>query len=247
MMNFTAPQYIGKQPFSVYYMTVSGHCGYNTGGNYMAAKNFDAYKDSNHCDLVKGYLAANLELEYAMRDLVNALETAGIADNTVIVLATDHYPYGLDKKETYSGGVDGLSDLYGYSADDVFKRDHSALIIWSGCIEDKNIVVDTPTYSLDIVPTLSNLFGVEYDSRLLVGRDVFSEQMPLALWGNYCWRTDKGTYNASKGTFTPNEGVTVPEDYVKTVSATVRNKIKYSDYVLKNDYFKTLFGENPTQ
>mgnify|MGYP001167127901 FL=1 len=247
MMNFTVPQYINKQPFSIYYMTVSGHCSYTTDGNRMSAKNFDAYKDSNHCDLVKGYLAANLELEYAMRDLVNALETAGIADNTVIVLATDHYPYGLDKKETYSGGVDGLSDLYGYAADDVFKRDHSALIIWSGCIEDKNIVVDTPTYSLDIVPTLSNLFGVDYDSRLLVGRDVFSDQMPLALWGNYSWKTDKGTYNASKGKFTPNEGVTVPEDYVKTVSATVRNKIKYSDYVLKNDYFKTLFGANPTQ
>ena len=37
-------------------------------------------------------------------------------------------------------------------------------------------------YSLDILPTLSNLFGLNYDSRLLVGRDVFSDTVSVIAW-----------------------------------------------------------------
>ena len=241
MMDFTVPQYIDKQPFSVYYMTVSGHCNYSLVGNSMSKKNYDKVKDLPYSEDIKCYLAANLELEYAMQSLVSQLESKGIADDTVIVLATDHYPYGLTKSGTWGTAVDRLEELYGYAADDCFKRDHSALIIWSGSIEDKNIVVNTPTYSLDIVPTLSNLFGTEYDSRMLVGRDVFSDQMPLAVWANYSWKTDKGSYDSSTKKFTPNEGVTVDDEYVSAVSAMVRNKFKFSKYALENDYYAKVF------
>ncbi len=241
MMNFTVKEYIDKQPFNIYYMTVSGHCNYTQAGNSMSKKNYDKVKDLNCSEPIKCYYAANLELEYAMTDLVAALENANIADNTVIMLATDHYPYGLDKSETWGTDADYLAELYGYSATDTAKRDHSALIIWSGCIEDKNITVDTPVYSLDIVPTLSNLFGTEYDSRLLVGRDVFSDQTPLVLWPNYSWKTDKGYYNSSTKKFTPSNGETVDDEYIKNISSIVKNKIKYSKYVLENDYYNTLF------
>ncbi|MBQ1405028.1 MAG: LTA synthase family protein, partial [Oscillospiraceae bacterium] len=105
-----------------------------------------------------------------------------------------------------------------------------------------NIVVDDPVYSLDIVPTLSNLFGTEWDSRLLPGRDVFSDAEPLVLWPNCSWKTDLGKYNARTGKFTPNEGVTVPEGYTDRIDAIVRQKIRYSDECLDLDYFDILFG-----
>ena len=241
MMDFTVSQYIDKQPFSVYYMTVSGHCNYSLIGNYISKQNFDKVKDLPYSEDIKCYLAANLELEYGLQSLVKQLEDAGIADDTVIVISTDHYPYGLTKSGTWGTSVDRLEELYGYKANDCFKRDHSALIIWSGSIEDKNIEVTTPTYSLDIVPTLSNLFGLEYDSRLLVGRDVFSNQMPLAIWADYSWKTDKGSYNSSTKEFIANEGVTVDEDYVESIKAIVRNKFKFSKYVLENDYYAKVF------
>ena len=101
-----------------------------------------------------------------------------------------------------------------------------------------DIVVDTPVYSLDILPTLSNLFGVVYDSRLLVGRDVFSEAEPLVLWNNYKWKTDKGSY--MNGKFVPAEGVEVEDGYEARISAIVKNKINYSQSVAKYDYFNYL-------
>lgn len=241
MMDFTVPQYIDKQPFSVYYMTVSGHCRYNFLGNKMSKKNQDAVQGLEHSETVKAYLASQLELEYAMASLVRQLEEAGIADDTVIVLSTDHYPYGLEKGSTWNNKQDYIAELYGYKPKNHVERDHSALIIWSGCIEDMGLEIKDPVYSLDILPTISNLFGVNYDSRLIVGRDVFSEAEPIVLWYDYTWKTDKGVYNSETQKFTPAEGVTVDEGYVKRIKDIVYNKIYYSREAQNTDYFNYLW------
>lgn len=242
MMEFTVDQYMDHQPFSVYYMSVSGHCGYSVGGNAMSRKNFDEISQlmegQDASDVLKAYYASQQELEHALAYLVQRLEEAGIADDTVIVLGTDHYPYGMEQGSTWGNTKNYLKELYGYQYQNDMQRDHSALIIWSGSIEDMDLVVDTPVYSLDILPTLSNLFGVAYDSRLLVGRDVFSEAEPLVLWTNFNWKTDKGFYMSGK--FTPNEGVQVEEGYVERISKIVQNKITYSRSVAKHDYFNYL-------
>lgn len=240
MIDSTVPRYIDNQPFSVYYMTVSGHCMYSQSENAMSKKNYDKVADLPYSEAVKCYIAANLELEYAMESLLEQLEEAGIADDTVIVISPDHYPYGLERSGTWQNTSDYLRELYGVDEYDKFIRDHNALIIWSGCLEGQGIKVDEPVYSLDILPTLSNLFGLEYDSRLLVGRDVFSDTEALVLWPDYSWKTSYGTYDALEKTFTPAEGVTVPEGYQEEITALVTNKITYSKSVLNNDYFNYL-------
>ncbi|MGM9550392.1 MAG: LTA synthase family protein [Faecousia sp.] len=240
MMDFTVPQYIDKQPFSIYYMTVSGHCRYNYLGNAMSKKNYEVVENLDCSKTIKCYLACQLELEYAMESLVRQLEEAGIADDTVIVLTADHYPYGLEQGSTWNNDKDYVAELYGFKYKNIIERDHNALIIWSGCLEGKNIEITDPTYSLDILPTISNLFGVEYDSRLLVGRDVFSEEEPIVLWYDHTWKTDKGYYDASKSQFTPAEGVEIEDGYVDRIKAIVSNKISYSREVQTMDYFQTL-------
>ena len=240
MMEFTVSQYIDKQPFSIYYMTVSGHCRYNVLGNKMSKKNYDVVKDLDCSETVKAYLACQLELEYALESLVSQLEEAGIADDTVIVLSTDHYPYGLENSATWGNNKDYIAELYGYDPKNNIQRDHSALIIWSGCFEDMDLVIEDPVYSLDILPTLSNLFGVDYDSRLIVGRDVFSDAEPIVLWYDYTWKTDKGSYDSSTRTFTPAEGAQVDEAYVQRIKDIVYNKIYYSREVQNTDYFNYL-------
>jgi len=246
MMDVTVPQFIDKQPFSIYYMTVSGHCEYSLKGNDMTEKNWDKVQHLNHSDIVKGYYACNLEFEYAMESLLRQLEEAGIADDTLVVIATDHYPYGLERSKTWKNTKDHLAELYGVSEYDQFMRDHNALIMWSGAFEGKNIVVDTPVYSLDILPTVSNLFGVEWDSRLLVGRDVFSDAEPLVLWPDFNWVTEKGTY--CDGEFTPREGQQADEAYIKRINSLVKNKITFSKSVVDMNYYDYVLNylaENP--
>lgn len=237
MMAYTVPLYIEQQPFSVYYMTVSGHSNYNA-DNAMGRKNYPLVEDLPYSRDVRYYIATQMELEAALTNLLEQLEAAGIMDDTVIVVASDHYPYGLDSDE-----VKRIDELMGVTRVDDFSRDRNTLIIWSGCVEDMDIVVDDPVSSLDILPTLSNLFGVPYDSRLMVGRDVFSEAEPLVFWGiSKSWRTDKGSYLDATGVFTPAEGVEVEEGYADRIHAIVRDKIKYSQAVAKYDYFNAVYA-----
>lgn len=241
MFDFTLPQYIDNQPFSVYYMTVSGHCRYNQLGNAQSKKNWPLVEDLPYSDGVKAYIACNLELEKGLASLVAQLEEAGIADDTVIVMAPDHYPYGLGK----SWGLkrDGLAELYGVEKYDLFQRDKNTLIIWSGCLEDMDLRVDAPVCSIDILPTLSNLFGVTYDSRLSIGRDVLGTEEAISLWPDYSWVTEMGSYNASGRKFTPVEGAEIPEGYVDRINAIVTNKVKFSRIVQTCPFFTNLQKE----
>ena len=225
-------------------ITVSGHGGYGRYGNAMTNKNWDRVASLDYSDPVKGYLAANLELEDAMAHLVAELEKQGIADNTVICIAADHFPYGLDSDASL-GKMPYLSELYGETVSNLLQRDHSRLILWCGSLEKEDpIVVDTPTFSLDILPTLSNLFGTEFDSRLLPGRDVFSDAEALVFNMNYDWKTEYGVYIASTGVFAPaDESREIPEGYVSRIRTLVRNKIHYCESVLETDYYAHVFGK----
>lgn len=240
--------------FHTYYMTVSGHCNYNWLGNAMSRKNQEtamaAYPDNS--EPVQAYIACNLELEYAMTYLLERLEAAGIADDTVIVLTADHYPYAMAE-----GDVDYYNELTGL--DDTEKdtsRYRNSLIMWCGSMEEP-VVVNTPCSSIDIVPTLCNLFGLEYDSRLYSGRDIFAANyavdeystcMPLVVFANTgygsSWITAAGTYEASTKTFTPNPGVEVPDGYVASVSRLVQAKYSYARLIVQHDYYGLLF-DNP--
>lgn len=274
MINYTVPQFISKQPFCIYYMTVSGHCGYSFSGNDMSEKNQQTVQKLNASDTIKAYVAAQLELEYAVESLLYQLEQAGIADDTVICLTSDHYPYGLEKGDTWGNQENYLPELYGLeeAGIDQFVRDKSVWILWSGSMENavrgepmrgtgyteasdeiaaaniKTVVPDrtvtAPVSSLDILPTLSNLFGVSYDSRLFAGRDVFSEIEPLVIWPDYSWKTDQACYNARNGrvSYAENTGISSAErkSYEERIKTLVKNKFQLSKITLNYDYWDRL-------
>lgn len=251
LFDLTMDTYINNQPFSIYYMTLSGHCVYNEESEYTQ-ENLEYVRSilgNRYKDTTTYYFCYQMELEYALQTMIEKLEAAGIADDTVICLTADHYPYGLEDTATFGNSEDYVGDLYGtdYPETD-WDLDRNAWIIWSGCLENeyKDMVceISTPTYSLDILPTLSNLFGLEYDSRLLVGRDVFSDAEPLALWNTYSWVTTEGKYDAYTDTFYPNEGSTADDAYVQRIHNIVSNKISFSSKAIENDYYGVLFGSD---
>lgn len=248
MLDKTIDEYIDKQPFSLYYMTVSGHFSYKD-DNIKVKENLQKVIDiygNKYKDKTNYYLCYQMELDKALDILVKKLEDAGIADDTVICLTADHYPYGLKLSKTYGNTEDYLSDLYGSNYSEPWERDHNAWILWSGCLENDYkeyaCEISSPTYSLDIVPTLSNLFGLEYDSRLLVGRDVFSDADPLVIWNNRTWLTDKGSYNSYTKAFIPAEGCEYDEEYINRMKDIVYNKVYFSYQTVNNDYYGVLFG-----
>ena len=253
MIAGTLPEYIGKSPFSIYYMTVSGHAPYEKGSPFV--KEFlgtvNEVLGEEYYEKTKYYICYQMELEKAMTALVGGLEEAGIADDTVIVLTSDHYPYGLGNGVTWHNDRDYINDLIKGKDSLPWNEDKTGLIIWSGCLEhelrDLWREIDEPVVSLDILPTLSNLFGLEFDSRLLPGRDVFAGTKPLVYWNNLSWVTDKGKYNTKKHEFTPAEGYEPTEEelkeYIASVNTEVSNRIRMSASIMNLDYYRLVFGE----
>lgn len=242
MIDFTLPQYLDKQPFSVCYVASSGQGAYSWGANAMARKHQDEVAELSCSETLKAYYAANLELELAMRDLIAGLTDAGIADDTVIVLTASQYPYALEKNDDYLNAEDYLAELYGFAPESVIQRDHNALLIWSGCLEDRDLRVTSPSCNLDIAPTLCNLFGLRFDSRLMLGRDVFSDREPLVLWTNGSWKTDKGEYDAASKFAPPTDERLEPTEYERQTSGLVMKKLQLAGALLETNLLDLLFS-----
>lgn len=231
MMEVTGPEYIRDAPFHTYYMTVSGHLNYTFMGNTMSSRHREEVAHLPYSEGPRAYLACQMELDLALESLLKQLEEAGELENTVICLSADHYPYGLDEKQ--------LAELNGEPVDMRFDVYHSTLILWCGGMEEP-VIVDKPCSSLDILPTLSNLFGLEYDSRLLMGRDILSDSPPLVMFSDRSFITDRGRYDAQSDTFTPTEGVTVEATYPLEIMEEVNDKFQYSKLILEQDYYRKI-------
>lgn len=231
MIELTVPEYISSQPFHTYYMTVSGHLQYSFSGNYIASKNKALVEHLPYSESVKAYLACNIELDKALEQLIRKLEKAGIAEDTLIAISPDHYPYGLNKSE--------ISELAGHEIKSNFELYKGIFILWSKGMEP--VEINKPSSSLDIMPTLSNLMGVEFDSRLFMGRDILSDSEPLVMFSDRSWITDKAFCNAETGEITARNGFNIDDSYVEEIEKQVKNKFKYSAKILDDDYYKIIF------
>ena len=226
MADATVNEYTNSAPFHVYYLTVSGHLEYNFDGNNMAAKHKAEVAELPYSEPVKAYLAANLEFDRMMEKIISALEESGQLDKTVIAFTADHYPYGLPDA--------AIDELVGHPVERTFELYKNGFVIWSPALEHRNI--GCLMSSLDILPTLSNLFGLEYDSRLLMGHDVFSGAEPLVAFNDRSWITEKGRYDANSQT--ASEGL--PEAYVNSINSLVHSKFVYSGKVLDKNYYSVV-------
>ena len=235
MMEASVDDYLSsREPFHAYYMTFSGHYQYNW-DNAMSAKNHDAVKDLPYSEPVKAYIACNLELENALTYLMDRLEQAGVADKTCIVLTNDHYPYGLTEEE--------YNELAGQEMDLTFEKYRNSFICYVPGLSE-NIVVDEYCSTADILPTLLNLFGVDYDSRLLAGTDVLSNGIHMAVLSDKSFLTKTFRYDAGTETVIPaDESIVISDEQLEAYRLYVDNKFQMSSNIVNSDYYAHVFGK----
>ncbi len=234
MINVTFDDYINSdKPFMVFYAAVSGHGNYSWSGNNMSRKNKDLVKDLPYSQNVKAYIAAQIQFDRALGTLINKLEEAGKLDDTIIAFAADHYPYMLT--------IDEVNEAATYKKDSVVEVNHSNFVLWNSAME--KVEIDKVGSTIDVIPTIYNVMGIPYDSRLFIGKDILSTEPGLAIFGNRSWVSDYGTYFAGSKKFVPKDGVEVPEDYVSNMNKIVSNKIAMSGYILSQNYYKKVLGD----
>lgn len=228
MVQDTFDEYKDETPFNVYYLTVSGHIVYTFDGNYMAYKNKALVEELDCSETMKAYIASEYETELALSELIKDLKAAGLYENTVIVLAGDHVPYDC---------MDVLSELAGKNLTDNFEEYRSKLIIFSGAMETP-VKVDKVCSSIDILATVSNLMGLDYDSRLLIGQDILSDSPGIVYFPDRSYITDNYIYNSSTNEVTVKSGAVPSDDELENMNAYVANKFTAAKGICENDFWR---------
>jgi len=220
-----------NSPFFTYYLTVSGHSNYSFTGNCISRKNRQYVESSHASNTVKAYLSAQKELDFALEFLLNELKENDNLEETVIVIANDHHPYGLAPTWAGNDNTDYLSELYGKKAISLADKEKGVFIIYNTKQTPENVTV--PVCSFDVMPTLLNMFGIEFDSRLLCGKDAFTPGERLIPFSD-------GSFVSEKGYFNPRTHNIGDQNYVDEIKNKILLQKRYSLSARKNGYFSYL-------
>ena len=164
------------------------------------------------------------ETDYMVGLLIQALQDNGLYDNTIIVAYADHYLYTVSDKTILDQYKDTTNNLI----------NHTPLFIWGSDIKKKTI--NKVTSQINILPTVLNLFGMEYHSLYYSGEDALDKSYSgIAFFNDYSWYDGK-IYVDSNGI--ANE--TADPALISEKNEYVNYLIKKNDLVLKYDYFKGL-------
>lgn len=240
MVEAVYEEFIDKDKFNVYFMTFSGHLPYDYKNNSMCVKNREEAeqltKDMGLSQEAVAYIAGQMELDKALGLLIDKLDEAGKLEDTLFIVTPDHYPYGLSRN-----AYNELSG--GRTEEDAFELHRSCLGIWNVGMEEP-VYIDKPCASVDVLPTVLNLLGVDFDSRLLAGRDILSDAEPLVIFADHSFMNDKIKYNTSTGeiTYLIDEKA-LKEHYLEDMIEEVENRLYISDLIIDKDYFSFVYGK----
>lgn len=165
------------------------------------------------------------ETDYMVGLLIQALKDNDLYDNTVIVAYADHYLYTINDKTVLDKNKNTLGNLI----------NHTPFFIWSSDIQPKNI--NSVTMQMNILPTVLNLFGIDYNSNYYLGTNALAKDYKgIAFFSDYSWY-DGNVYVDDEKIL--NKGKLSKKKREET-SELVHNIIRKNDLTLKYDYFKTL-------
>lgn len=201
-----------EEPFLAFITTYSAHLDY-TEDNKVYKEIKHPFENKGYREEEKVYRTLAHDTDEFLRILIKKLDKAGKLDNTVIVLATDHYVYGYSDSEYVAIKKNVINDRK--------ELQNTPFVIWSKDLEHEK--VDTILDTADILPTVLNLLGINYEPNKYMGTDVFSESHD-----DFVWFAD-GTFIKSKDSTLSNEAILTKINY---------NISKNKSIILTNYYGK---------
>ena len=231
MMSQTIDDYINDDKFFAYYITLSAHGSYDS-SNFVAAKHISKLSNYNYPSALKYYLAANIDFDLSLKMLIDKLIETNKLDDTVIIISSDHSPYFLTG--------DDLNILSNYDRKEKFNQNRGSLIIYNSKLKE-NYSIDKYMMNIDVLPTLLNMLNINYESRIIIGRDVMaSNNDGVVILPDRSWINTYGSYDTATGSFVPFIN-NVDDKYVSMMMQSVNNKYNVSVNMQYIDYYKYIF------
>ena len=223
-----------SEKFVDYIITYTPHLPFSTEkGACKTLVTMDALEELGVTKLPKDYVLPTLteedcarrqakETDYMVGLLLEKLEEKNLLSNTALVVFTDHYLYTLSDQSILDKYKDTSNNLI----------NHTPFFIYDG--KTKKTVKDV-TSQLNILPTLLNLYGMDYNSNNYIGLNALSKN-----YNGYVFFSDYSWYNGKVYTV---GGEVVNNKYIKSeelenMNHYISELIKKNDLTLKVDYFK---------
>lgn len=179
----------------------------------------------------KVYLAKVMDLDRGLKQLLIDYKNSNVLDDLVIMIYGDHFPKGIfDNKEDYRD----LCETRGIKFETCFK---TPFLIWNN--DQYAQVFHKVSSTLDISPTIYDLFNLNYDYRWVLGKSIFDPSYEGFLFDEYSIIfTDNFTYDSSRNSVVHNW--TKSEQLFRLEASALLNKLNTGYKVVENDYFNSL-------
>jgi len=215
-----------KEPFMHYIITYTNHTPFTlncSNGKFISKEIFpegEEIPELGEEDVARLFAA---ETDRMMGLLLQALEDNDLIDNTVIVAYADHYLYTLNDKT--------ILDKYKETENNLINR--TPFFIWSKGMEPEQI--EKVNSQIDILPTVLNMLGIEFEEEWYVGRDIMDpEYSGYVFFSDYSWYD--GTNYVENGVVTND--VEADPKYIEETNGHINLLIQKNDLTLKYDFFK---------
>ncbi len=217
------------KPFVDYIITYTNHMPFSSEkGNCKMLLDLDSEENENvSYDLNEEDCARRQakETDYMMELLLNELKTRNLYNNTTIVVLTDHYLYTLSDKT--------ILDKYKNTSNNLIN--YTPFFIWNNGKDKKT--VKTVTSQLNVLPTILNLFGIDYNPNNYIGSDALDNNyQKIVFFSDYSWYD--GNVYVDGGIVTNKRYIS--EEALDDKNYYVNYLIKKNDLTLKYNYFKEL-------
>lgn len=243
LMQLAIPKFINEDKFFVNLLTVSGHFQYSNKHEMAKPEYVEAaqnYIDSLDLEVEPAeeiiyYLAVHMEVDKAIGYLIEELENANKLEETVIMIFGDHYAYGINNE-----------DIWDY--ENAYKDDYDELDIHNVpmmIVSDSNTLKGTQsTYmaSIDIMPTVANLFGLDMNYQMVFGHDVYDLEENVIRFANGSFLSNKFSYDAMTQNYLSSDD-TISDTYIYNLNTSFINDYIYNVRILEYDYYKKYHTE----
>lgn len=230
LMEEATKRFIDDDKFMAFITTVTAHQPYITSSTY-GDKHLDLFEDIDASKSVKRYMSKLKETDLALEKLITNLKEKNKLDDTVIVITSDHYPYALSNnslKKIYLNDIERNNEI-----------DRTPFIIYNSKIKGKEF--NQYTTIMNILPTIANMFDIEYDPRLYIGEDLFSENyLDIAVFTDGSWQSKRAFYNATTGEVDYNNDEIYSDKEILKINEIIYHKLNISHEAIKSNYFKYL-------
>ena len=223
---------VDNKNFMAWLTTVSSHQPYYY-SSIEGDKYLSLYEDMDIRTDLKRYKSKLKILDNALGILLDGLEEKGILDDTVIVMYGDHYPYGLS--------TDTINTVLDYDTNVDYENERVPFVIYNTDIDSKEF--EGYTSYINILPTIANLFDLDYDPRLYMGSDLLSKDYEsMVVFADGSWKNEYAYYNASRSNIEYYTDKTYTIEELQNINNKIDLKIKMSSLAIKNNYFNYLYN-----